>query len=569
MTVRGAPAAGSFEASPDARPRRATAVGRGTHGVADIRRLVDSHFHVAFPHRIWVVGRVGQVATAQDGGLCFALSASSGEEPFSLPCVIAGEALPHVREQLARLHDADVEDVLSGGRLARVGGLLRYDFDRGTLALVVSDVDPSATALGLAEDRRAAVDLVRAEALAEHQRMNICATAPVRVALLGARGDAGLTRAAERLTGSGYGVQLQVATVPLHGGQAPEAVARAVREQAAVNDLVLVVRGDGRPLGLAVFDSEPVVRAVAAAPVPVLTGLSAGEPTACDSVAFAALPTPDAAASWVLARLRAAEQSLRTAAEQVRVGEQAAADRARGELAQLRAAVDEAGDTARTRSLAASRTRQRVVWAVAALLTVALVTAAVTTGRWWLLAALLLVVGALVAERTRADRATTGSRPMDVQDDDFAQVLDRLHRVRDELAQTSSPEKVHRLRDTAAQLLDRGEQILGRHLDQPRHAGPPVAPASTLPPGAAPPGALTVPAPTPAAAANDVPTTPVPTIPVPTTPVPTAPVPVAPGLAATAPPPTGSSVVTVRTGAAVGPASTDPDATQRLPAPKT
>ena len=40
---------------------RATALGRGTHGVPDVRRMVESQFHVAFPHRVWVAGEVGDV----------------------------------------------------------------------------------------------------------------------------------------------------------------------------------------------------------------------------------------------------------------------------------------------------------------------------------------------------------------------------------------------------------------------------------------------------------------------------------------------------------------------------
>lgn len=509
MTVRGGsvPLPASFEPPSDPRPRRATAVGRGTHAVSDVRRLIDSHFHIAFPHRIWVSGQVGRVEQDQEA-LRFTLRSSSGDEPFPLPCTLAAPTMPAVREQLDRLHDADVEDVVAAGRLARVGGLLRYDFDRGTATLQVSDLDPAATGLGLAEQRRVALDLVRAEALAERQRMNVCPTAPVHVALVGARDDAGLADAARRLTGAGYDVRLQVATVPVHGAAAAETVARAVSEQALRNDVVLLVRGPGRPLGLGVYDAEPVVRAVADAPVPVLTGLAAPEPTACDAVAFAALPSADAAAQWVLARLRAAEQSLRVLRDQVRADTQAAGARARESLEQARRQVLSAADEADRRATAAHRRRQLQLWVAAAVVAAAAVAGAVLTRAWGLLAGLVLVAGVLLADRARlASRARAGRAPTtaspggDVQDDDFAQVLDRLHRVREELAATSSPEKVHRLRDTAEQLLDRGEQILGRHLDDRATDGRAdrgaAAPAATPVPPAGPAPAAAPPAPGP------------------------------------------------------------------------
>ena len=56
----------TFEGS-GARQVRPTAVGRGTHGVPDVRRIVESQFHVAFPHRIWVSGEVGAPFDADDG----------------------------------------------------------------------------------------------------------------------------------------------------------------------------------------------------------------------------------------------------------------------------------------------------------------------------------------------------------------------------------------------------------------------------------------------------------------------------------------------------------------------
>ncbi len=56
-------------------------------------------------------------------------------------------------------------------------------------------------------------------------------------------------------------------------------------------------------------------------------------------------------------------------------------------------------------------------------------------------------------------------------DDEFAEVVERLRSVRDQLEGTSSPEQVHRLRVLSSQLVERGEDILLRHF--PDHAEPP------------------------------------------------------------------------------------------------
>lgn len=61
----------------------------------------------------------------------------------------------------------------------------------------------------------------------------------------------------------------------------------------------------------------------------------------------------------------------------------------------------------------------------------------------------------------------------------FAQVLERLERIRDELARTSTPETVQTLHEEARRLVARGEQVLGRGLEpapggaEPRPTGTP------------------------------------------------------------------------------------------------
>ena len=289
---------------------RPTALGRGTHGVADVRRLVEAQFHVAFPHRVWVAGEVGR-PTQDDAGLRFALHPSTGDDPFALACVVPADGLDGVRDLLARAHDADVEDVVREGRLARVGGLLRYDAERGAAVFLVSELDPTPTAMELAEAREGALAAVASAALAERQRPLPLATAPLEVALVGPRGDTALARVQEQLAASPYDVAVRVHDVALTGTDAPARLAEAVRAAASGPDVVLAVREQGRPLGLASYDTFDVAAAVADAPVPVVAALGAGTTrTAVDEVAWTSLPTADAAVGWLLGRLHDAEHRL-------------------------------------------------------------------------------------------------------------------------------------------------------------------------------------------------------------------------------------------------------------------
>lgn len=456
------------EDGPPQRVRRATALGRGTQGVPELRRLVEGHLHAGFPHRIWVSGRVGSTGLDAAGDLRFALHASSGDEPFAVPCTVPAGTLPHLTENLDRLHDADVGNVVTQGRLARAGGLLRYDFVRNSLVFVVSELDPAPTALGLEEDRAAARERAREHGLRDRQRVRTCRTAPLRVALVGPVGDAAVAGVGERLAGSGFDVDLLQLPVETDGPGGPVALSRAVRDAGLRADLVLLLRGPGRPLGLGVYDSDEVAAAVAAVPVPVLVALSTpGTETVCDAVAFASLTSADDVVQWVLARLGAAEQALDELRAGVEQDAEAAADRARHDLDEVRADLDRTVAEAQVRATGARRRLTVRVLVAAALVAVALVMVALLADAPLVLLGLPVVAAALFGAHLWSRRALTrGSRPVSTQDDEFTAVLARLREVRADLAATSSPEAVHRLRDVAAQLVARGEAILGRELDR-------------------------------------------------------------------------------------------------------
>jgi hypothetical protein len=265
-----------FEGS-GVRQVRPTAIGRGTHAVPDVRRMVEAQFHVAFPHRVWVAGEVGRPAETEDG-LRFPLLPSTGDDPFTLPCVVPEDGLPAVRSLLLRAHDADLEDVVREGRLARVGGLLRYDADRGAAVLLVSELDPTPTALELADARQVALTAVGEAGLGDRQRRLRVATARCRwhssVRATTPRSRGCRSSSPPRRSTSACRCTSRRSPVP----DAPEQLAGAVRAASGGTDVVLAVRERGRPLGLASYDALQVAEAVADAPVPVIAASAATGP---------------------------------------------------------------------------------------------------------------------------------------------------------------------------------------------------------------------------------------------------------------------------------------------------
>jgi exonuclease VII large subunit len=468
---------------------RATALGRGTHGVSDVGRLVQSQFHIAFPHRVWVAGQVRSPAGGADGALRFRLHTATSDEVFWLPCVVPAEGVGPLRALLSRTHDAEVGEVVREGRLARVGGLLRFDAARGGVVFVVSELDPTPTAAELAEARVEALRAVVEADLPSRQRSRRLPVAPLDLAVVAGAGDGAVELVEQALGACPFDVRARVLEVDLTGPESAELLAQAVRTAGQGSDVVLLVRDQGRPLGLASYDVLAAASAVADAPVPVVTGLGGdGTRTACDEVAFAALPTATAAVRWVLSRLEAAHAELDLLAQEVDLEVDDAAGRCRQRLQDARREADRAAQEAAVRSEHARRRRRRVLWALCAALAVLAVLTAVLTGRPVLLLA-LLVPGALAVGvprwwgRTRTTR--TGSRGMGQRDDDFGRVLERLHAVRDELTTTNSPERVAALRELAGELGEEGRRLLLRHVGDPGATpAAAVVPAAEVVPGA-------------------------------------------------------------------------------------
>ncbi len=140
---------------------------------------------------------------------------------------------------------------------------------------------------------------------------------------------------------------------PVQGRDAPgklaAALARAGRE--ARCDVLLLVRGGGAPEDLQAFSEERVVRAAAACPLPLVTGIGHETDTAlADFAADARAATPTAAAE--LASPDQAEVRKRCArlAERLRGGLEARLARARGELEARASRLDRAHPVARIQS---------------------------------------------------------------------------------------------------------------------------------------------------------------------------------------------------------------------------
>jgi exonuclease VII large subunit len=438
--------------------------------VGELGRLVEDQFHIGFPRRIWVTGRVSASRTDPDGDRRFGLvEARPAHEELTLPCLIQVEAADDIEDTLRRLHDASIDDVVVNGHVVRAGGLLTYDFATHRIVFTVTALDPEATAGDLYEVRRAVATTIGGEGLAERQHSLSPPLAPLRLALVAPHGDPSLPESVAMLDRSGFAVDVSVYDPVVTGNSAVSALASAIaRAVGDRHDMVLLLRAPGRPLAAAAYDSERVARTIAAAEVPVLTGIVSDEGTVADAVAHQAHRSAAAAVQAVVARLQRASAQLNIAMSDIHREADAGRRRAAQQLVAERSSVREAATRAKLRAERARARRHLWARAVGTGLVVALALAAVLTRMPLLIVPIVLVVAAVLAEQFGArlrPSARKGWAP--VSDLTFADVLDRLGRIRTQLEATSSPEEVLRLEAEAEGLVEFGQDVLQRRVARP------------------------------------------------------------------------------------------------------
>lgn len=226
----------------------------------------------------------------------------------------------------------------------------------GKFSLTVSEIRPVGEG-----SLKKSFDLLRGrlekEGLFDTARKRSLPELPSRVAVISSTGAAGYADFMKIAGQRAGGVNFTVANVQVQGASAAKQIVRAIEyfnQLAELPEVIVIVRGGGSADDLAVFNDEPLVRAIAASRVPILTGIGhETDESLSDLAADVAAVTPTNAAQILLADkavlLDGTQRQLTRAAERVRA-----------EIERLETEVDKllrAGSAALTRQWEASERR--------------------------------------------------------------------------------------------------------------------------------------------------------------------------------------------------------------------
>jgi len=231
---------------------------------------------------VWVTGEVSNFSRPASGHVYFTLKDSSA----SLRCVMWRNA---VLRQSFTPRDGDAIDVHGAISVYEAGG--QYQ--------LYADVFRQAGEGALYQEFLRLKAMLEAEGLFAQERKRPIPLKPKRIGIVTSPTGAALQDMLNTLRRRYPLVEVVLAPTPVQGDEAPMGIITALHAvvRVADPDVIILARGGGSIEDLWAFNDERVARAIAASPVPIITGIGhETDFTIADFVADLRAPTPTAAA---------------------------------------------------------------------------------------------------------------------------------------------------------------------------------------------------------------------------------------------------------------------------------
>lgn len=290
-----------------------------TWSVAELHEAINGLLSHVFGEQVWVEGEIRNLKRSARGHVYFDLSDPGTESDPTSPMMsitLFSSDRMSVNEHLRRSGGA--VRMVDGVRV-RIRGRLNVYGPRSTLQLLMSGIDPSYTLGVMGQERDRLLALLSTEGLLGRNSALEPVLVPLHVALVTSMGSAAHADALDELRSAGLGFRVAAIDARTQGPDAPAEIASALATAVEREvEVILLVRGGGARTDLAAFDTEVVARAIAATPIPVITGIGHEiDRTVADEVAHSSHKTPTAAAASLVERVLVMVRRMDTLAMQV------------------------------------------------------------------------------------------------------------------------------------------------------------------------------------------------------------------------------------------------------------
>ncbi|MGY6557934.1 MAG: exodeoxyribonuclease VII large subunit [Nitritalea sp.] len=306
--------------------------------LSELSALIKSTLEEQLPPNLWVKAEIAELKRARVGHAYFDLVEKEGQK---IVAKLRANCWSYTFSQIESDFIAHTGGPLKPGMEILCLVSVQYHEVFG-LALVIKGIDVNFTLGNRAKRRQALLRKLEQEGLLLLNKRWRLPLVPQRVAVISSAQAAGygdfMTHLREQ--GEHFHLELLFFEALMQGEQAPGSIVQALQLAIAEQpDLIVLIRGGGAQTDLDCFDDETLVRALAQAPVPIVTGIGhERDETIADLVAHTRLKTPTAVAAFLLEGFKQFDERLEQAriamyrASQLRVER----EKVRGERLQAR-----------------------------------------------------------------------------------------------------------------------------------------------------------------------------------------------------------------------------------------
>ncbi len=257
---------------------------RPVWSVSELTRAIKGQLEDTFPS-LSVEGEISNCRPSAAGHIYFTLKDSTAM----------------ISAALFRGKASRVEEKPQDGMHVVVTGKIDVYAPRGSYQIIVDNVKPAGKGalLEALEKRKRALG---AEGLFDQEKKQPLPPYPRRVAVITSPTGAAVRDILQVLARRSAAPRVTLLPTMVQGSEAPEKIAAQIRRAAAYNlgDVVIIARGGGSLEDLMAFNEEVVVRAVAACPLPVISGVGHEiDISLADLASDVRAATPSAAAELV------------------------------------------------------------------------------------------------------------------------------------------------------------------------------------------------------------------------------------------------------------------------------
>lgn len=275
--------------------------------VSELNRFIKDVLNAGFPQPVWVCGEIQQYDRNKSKKHIFfelvekdsrsdEILARVGLVIFASRKAAIGQILAQSENAFALKDDIEVKFRCT------------VDFypPHGAVRLIVEEIDPTYTLGKLAQEKQKLIAALKEKGVLDKNKQLPLPLVPLAIGLITSDDSAAYNDFISELRKSGCGFKVYLRNTLMQGKNAPKDVCRAIAELRRIDGLeaIIITRGGGSLAELSCFDSALIAEAVAACPVPILSGIGHEiNITVTDMAAHTCAKTPTAIAQYLVTRV--------------------------------------------------------------------------------------------------------------------------------------------------------------------------------------------------------------------------------------------------------------------------